>query len=47
MSRITVKGFLVGFLAGGTVGAIVALLTTPKSGRTHKRYKTKVRGIFR
>ena len=28
-----VKGFLIGFLAGGTVGAIVALLTTPKSGR--------------
>jgi len=33
MSRNTIKGFLVGFLAGGTVGAIVALLTTPKSGR--------------
>jgi gas vesicle protein len=33
MSRKTVKGFLVGFLAGGTVGAIIALLTTPKSGR--------------
>lgn len=28
-----VKGFLIGFLAGGTVGAIVALLTTPKSGK--------------
>jgi len=28
-----VKGFLIGFLAGGTVGAIVALLITPKSGR--------------
>ncbi len=27
------KGFLIGFLAGGTVGAIVALLTTPKSGK--------------
>jgi gas vesicle protein len=29
----SVKGFLIGFLAGGTVGAIVALLTTPKSGK--------------
>lgn len=28
-----VKGFLLGFLAGGAVGAIVALLTTPKSGK--------------
>lgn len=28
-----VKGFLIGFLAGGTVGAIIALLTTPKSGK--------------
>jgi gas vesicle protein len=28
-----VKGFLIGFLAGGAVGAIVALLTTPKSGK--------------
>ncbi len=27
------KGFLIGFLAGGTVGAIAALLTAPKSGR--------------
>jgi gas vesicle protein len=33
MSRKTVKGFLVGFLAGGTIGAIIALLTTPKSGK--------------
>jgi gas vesicle protein len=31
MSRV--KGFLIGFLAGGTVGAIVALLTTTKSGK--------------
>ncbi len=29
----SVKGFLIGFLAGGTVGAIVALLTAPKSGK--------------
>jgi gas vesicle protein len=29
----SVKGFLIGFLAGGTIGAIVALLTTPKSGK--------------
>jgi len=29
----SVKGFIIGFLAGGTVGAIVALLTTPKSGK--------------
>jgi gas vesicle protein len=28
-----VKGFLIGFLAGGTIGAIIALLTTPKSGK--------------
>jgi gas vesicle protein len=28
-----VKGFLIGFLAGGTVGALIALLTTPKSGK--------------
>lgn len=27
------KGFLIGFLAGGTVGAIAALLTAPKSGK--------------
>ena len=27
------KGFIIGFLAGGTVGAIVALLTAPKSGK--------------
>ena len=27
------KGFLIGLLAGGTVGAIIALLTTPKSGK--------------
>ncbi len=29
----SVKRFFIAFLAGGTVGAIVALLTTPKSGR--------------
>jgi len=29
----TVKGFFIGFLAGGTIGALVALLTTPKSGK--------------
>jgi gas vesicle protein len=33
MSRISVKGFLIGFLAGGTIGTLVALLTTPKSGK--------------
>ena len=27
------KGFQIGFLAGGTIGAIVALLTTNKSGK--------------
>jgi len=27
------KGFLIGILAGGAVGAVVALLTAPKSGR--------------
>lgn len=32
-NNIHVKGFLIGFLAGGAVGAIVALLTTPKSGK--------------
>lgn len=29
----SVKGFLIGFLAGGAVGAIVAFLTAPKSGK--------------
>jgi gas vesicle protein len=29
----SIKGFLLGFLAGGTIGALVALLTAPKSGR--------------
>lgn len=29
----SVKSFLIGFLAGGTVGAIIALLTAPKSGK--------------
>ena len=29
----SVKVFLIGFLAGGTVGAIIALLTAPKSGK--------------
>lgn len=29
----SIKGFLIGFLAGGTIGAIIALLTTPKSGK--------------
>jgi gas vesicle protein len=28
-----VRGFLIGFLAGGTVGAIAALLTASKSGK--------------
>jgi len=32
-SNNNVKGLLIGFLAGGAVGAIVALLTTPKSGK--------------
>jgi gas vesicle protein len=37
-----VKGFLVGFLAGGTVAAIVTLLTTPKSGKEiRKNIKNK------
>lgn len=27
------KGFMIGFLAGGAIGAVVALLTAPKSGR--------------
>jgi len=27
------KGFLIGFLAGGAIGAVVALLTAPKSGK--------------
>lgn len=29
----TAKGFMIGVLAGGTIGAIVALLTAPKSGK--------------
>lgn len=32
-NNIHVKGLLLGFVAGGAVGAIVALLTTPKSGK--------------
>src|SRR5664280_3729757 len=28
-----VKGFFIGLLAGGAIGAIVALLTAPKSGK--------------
>lgn len=32
-SNNNVKGFLIGFLAGGAAGAIVALLTTPQSGK--------------
>lgn len=31
------KGFFIGFLAGGAVGAAVALLTTPKSGEKLRR----------
>jgi gas vesicle protein len=27
------KGFFIGFLAGGAIGAVVALLTAPKSGK--------------
>jgi gas vesicle protein len=27
------KGFIFGFLAGGAIGAVVALLTAPKSGK--------------
>lgn len=33
LQNSSVKGFLGGFLAGGTIGAIAALLTTPKSGK--------------
>ena len=29
----SVKGFLIGFLAGGAIGTLVALLTAPKSGK--------------
>jgi gas vesicle protein len=29
----TAKGFMIGVLAGGTIGTIVALLTAPKSGK--------------
>lgn len=32
-----VKGFLIGFLAGGTVAAMITLLTTPKSGKEIRR----------
>lgn len=31
------KGYLVGFLAGGAVGATVAFLTTPKSGKKMRK----------
>lgn len=41
------KGFLIGFLAGGTVGAIVALLTAPKSGKELRAdIKTKSEEYF-
>jgi len=29
----SVKGYFIGFLAGGAVGAAIAFLTTPKSGK--------------
>lgn len=32
-----VKGFFIGFLAGSAVGAVVALLTTPKSGENLRK----------
>ncbi|HCY75496.1 MAG TPA: hypothetical protein DHV28_06205 [Ignavibacteriales bacterium] len=32
-NNININGLLIGFLAGGAVGAIVALLTTPKNGK--------------
>jgi gas vesicle protein len=31
-----IKGFFIGFFAGGTVGALSALLTTPKSGKAFR-----------
>jgi gas vesicle protein len=31
------KGFFIGFLAGGAIGAAVALLTTPKSGENLRK----------
>jgi len=42
-----VKGFLIGFLAGGTVGAIIALLTAPKSGKELRgNIKQKSEGYY-
>jgi len=32
-----VKGYFIGFLAGGVVGAAVAFLTTPKSGKKMRK----------
>jgi gas vesicle protein len=32
-SNINAKGFLIGFIAGGTIGTIITLLTNPKSGK--------------
>lgn len=31
------KGFFIGFMTGGAVGAVVALLTTPKSGENLRK----------
>jgi gas vesicle protein len=42
----SVKGFLIGFLAGGTIGAIVALLTTPKSSKELRRDFKKKSGEY-
>lgn len=33
----TVKGFIVGLLAGGAIGAVLALLYAPKSGKELRR----------
>lgn len=33
----SVKGFFIGLLAGGAVGTVVALLTTPKSGKNLRK----------
>jgi gas vesicle protein len=37
----TVKGFIIGLLAGGAIGAVLALLYAPKSGKELRRDLTE------
>ena len=44
MSSDKSKGLLFGFLAGGVIGAVLALLYAPKSG---KELRKDIRGVFK